>query len=280
MKHTVWITSFILLFSDAGWGTQKWTTSVPPAIPPNGSTMRIGVGCYDAWTFLPLDCQFSFSLTGIELSGGHIHYDRPNGGLSISPLLPAIFVNISDHTDYQYKTLRYEAPQASGIVTLNSTYTPPYGYRCLNPADCKYEGTINIRIEGLQDLPASGDHHVVVRGGTASHPQGTSATPKTIETFEEIAEKYFLLTDGRRLSVNDISLPGGGLFDVDGTWSPPHVSHRIGTDVDINRADGGGVLRNCTQDIYLRNAIAAVAAETEFAHLLCESGGRKHIDFD
>lgn len=35
------------------------------------------------------------------------------------------------------------------------------------------------------------------------------------------------------LRINDISLPYGGLFDINGTWKPPHNSHRTGEDVDV-----------------------------------------------
>jgi hypothetical protein len=35
------------------------------------------------------------------------------------------------------------------------------------------------------------------------------------------------------MRINDVSLPYGGLFDVNGDWRDPHVSHRSGKDVDI-----------------------------------------------
>ena len=36
-----------------------------------------------------------------------------------------------------------------------------------------------------------------------------------------------------RLCINDISLPFGGLFDINGNWRRPHGSHRMGVDIDI-----------------------------------------------
>jgi hypothetical protein len=35
------------------------------------------------------------------------------------------------------------------------------------------------------------------------------------------------------LVVTDASLAWGGLYDYKNTWSPPHKTHRIGTDVDV-----------------------------------------------
>jgi murein endopeptidase len=35
------------------------------------------------------------------------------------------------------------------------------------------------------------------------------------------------------LFINDMSLPYGGLFDVNGDWKTPHKTHRIGKSADI-----------------------------------------------
>lgn len=40
---------------------------------------------------------------------------------------------------------------------------------------------------------------------------------------------------GKPLVLNDISLPHGGLLDVDSNWKTPHSSHRKGIDADILR---------------------------------------------
>lgn len=37
-----------------------------------------------------------------------------------------------------------------------------------------------------------------------------------------------------RLAVIDMSLPWGGLFDIDGNWVSPHSLHRIGKSLDVN----------------------------------------------
>ena len=38
---------------------------------------------------------------------------------------------------------------------------------------------------------------------------------------------------GILLRVNDMSLPRGGLFDVDNNWTGPHDGHRLGREADI-----------------------------------------------
>ena len=47
----------------------------------------------------------------------------------------------------------------------------------------------------------------------------------------------YLETEKGTLRINDISLIWGGLFDYDvmnTPWSPPHKSHRIGENVDVD----------------------------------------------
>ena len=97
--------------------------------------------------------------------------------------------------------------------------------------------------------------------------------------FPQFPKKYFELTK-RKLSINDLSLPNGGLFDLNGLWNTAkgHDTHRHGNDADINRTDGGGVLKNCEDDKKLKEAVSKIGAG--IPTLLCESGGRKHIDFD
>jgi hypothetical protein len=56
---------------------------------------------------------------------------------------------------------------------------------------------------------------------------------------------------------------------------PDHQDHRTGTDADINQK---GIA--CLADKSFRKAIATVAAGGPFPNRLCESGGRKHINFD
>ncbi len=49
------------------------------------------------------------------------------------------------------------------------------------------------------------------------------------------------------MRINDISLPLGSLFDVNGTWLNPHVSHRVGKDVDIENGNLAVLQRNMSR---------------------------------
>ena len=176
------------------------------------------------------------------------------------------------------KWIYYIAPEASGEVNYIATVIPPPTHACWG--DCKDVLGIYVRVLGLARLPDNSNYYVVVRGGTDTHLEGTYGTPETFKTLKNIAQKYFKRTDGRKLSINDLSLPMGGLFDIYNDWVAPHKTHRTGTDADINSEDGGGVSTNCNDDQHLHKAVKEVAKGQPRPLFDCREGALKHIDFD
>jgi len=194
--------------------------------------------------------------------------------------------------------VKHPLPEVSGNIEREIIVTAPPGWACSGgcwtPDSTRYLDTIHVEIKGFDPnpLPDTGDYHIVGRNDTVRHPQGTYGKSDTINKVKEIAKEYFRKTKGRKLSVNDISLPKGGLFDYKNTWATPHKEHRTGTDVDINRKDGGGVFTDCWEDKKLKDAVREVANRKPYPVLRCEddagrpvppddpSGKFKHIDFD
>jgi hypothetical protein len=111
--------------------------------------------------------------------------------------------------------------------------------------------------------------------------------------LEQIANIYRHLT-ADRLSVNDMSLPEGGLFDVYATRpdskgqlhtsQPPHKGHRVGFAFDVNTHDGAGqvVERNDGGSFDLAveefDRLVSVDPTTVPNQIFCESGGRIHVN--
>ncbi len=115
-------------------------------------------------------------------------------------------------------------------------------------------------------------------GQTTTHPDNHYGATYTVETVGIIAMEYFRRT-GTTLGINDMSLEWGGLLDIDGNWTTPHITHRKGTSADIDRhvynpRTGENVLMNCESDRRFREIV-----NRYYSRLVCESGGRKHIDF-
>ncbi len=111
---------------------------------------------------------------------------------------------------------------------------------------------IVAKVTGLEPLPLYSANYVIT-GQTSTHPVNNWATPTTNQKilalaadFKNVQDKLNAVLEGcgkptwsiQQLSVNDMSLPGGGLFDVGNSpWQPPHQAHEQGYSVDFNRWD-------------------------------------------
>ena len=128
--------------------------------------------------------------------------------------------------------LLYTAPEFGGRVVISATAI--VGQETMVSQD-----TLEVRVPGLQLLPTSTNYDQV--GGTVRHtgpPSQTPndnhyGTPEMLAILADLAVAVDSLDDGSRLVVNDMSLPRGGLFDIEGNWIPSHVTHRVGLDADI-----------------------------------------------
>jgi len=86
-------------------------------------------------------------------------------------------------------------------------------------------------------VPPAGPHYITAVNDT-NHSRYTFGVPNMIAGVQTgvqcLAEKFWELSEGFILSFNDLSLPGGGLFDIGQDWYTPHAFHRLGRSVDIN----------------------------------------------
>jgi hypothetical protein len=114
---------------------------------------------------------------------------------------------------------------------------------------------------------------------TEEHPQGFWGTKGTLQAFTKIADditNYQSLHNAalqsckknpwlhgqiQPLSVNDIALPTGGLFDLDKNWKPGtgHYSHNRGEGGDFNRFGAYNTKQGMTIIVH----IDALGNETE-----------------
>lgn len=179
------------------------------------------------------------------------------------------------------------------------------------------EGAIEISFRELRQLPAMDDLYRRIRGeskATTRLPDDShfndvafAGTEIALEAMRLIAEEFKSKTtnaaaqESELIRPNDMSLPLGGVFDIFDQWRPDHETHRDGLDIDINRSsqvvDSMGQDKqrnevNCTADINFVEAVNAVLSPVRTITLrprgqaprkvqtavLCESGGKKHID--
>ena len=166
---------------------------------------------------------------------------------------------------------RYQASLFGGKERIIATMTLSAAY-----ADTD---TVVVRVPGLVLLP-EGDTYDKV-GGTCRHHGPRNDTlyrdcrtpdddhwidPEACDSLVSAAEDFLNGEWNRareRMRINDVSLPQGGLFDVNGDWHGPHVSHRIGKDVDI---ENRGRLQQLRRTLERRGWLYIPEGPTFFPH--------------
>jgi len=157
--------------------------------------------------------QYSFD----GLPGGHVDHDGNNNGMPRA-------VQVHDG-----ETVALVFGPGCGSYTETLTM---YAYDG-KVGSASGTGTI---AEGSFEELTSGPDYVLI-GQAGYHPQNHFATSATNIALRSIAQEYRLQTK-ERLYFGDMSLPLGGLFDVNADWASPHVERRNGTCADISAVTG------------------------------------------
>ncbi|MDE3058448.1 MAG: penicillin-insensitive murein endopeptidase [Bacteroidota bacterium] len=181
----------------------------------------------------------TFQAKGVEGTGGHNHNGRPAG----------TFTATSGTTDADGKFVStYTASAFGGIERITAI-----------SGDVKDSADVNVKVGGLVELTGGSNYELV---GTPNSYSGTNdpcrespptslhysnhyGIPDLISAVQNIASSYSSLHLGIKLRINDMSLPWGGLFDINNDWSTPHAEHRVGINADIG-FNGIGENDGCT----------------------------------
>lgn len=259
------------------------TFSAPSNLTPGANSQGVvNFACYDIDGIKPINCTVTASLSALDPAfGGHVNHTaaQPLGTITDpnSPGQGGTFLIGSTLNGF---TVVYKAPEASGRVEFDTSWTFPRGYVCLDNGrqTCSFTDHLEVAIE-LQPLDPDASLFILT-GATTPHPLNHFGTADAVTRLRMIAQKYKKDTQ-KKLSINDMSLPNGGLFDLCSTWNPAdkcppaapnggHSTHRAGTDADIDQQG-----TPCLKDDEFLEAVLAAGATRQ-----CESGGRKHVDFD
>ena len=175
----------------------------------------------------------------VKNSGGHIEDghtgSRPKG--EITDDYDNKIDTITFTEGETQKMVKYKASEVSGEERIIAEIEG--GGRC--------EGTINVKVPELTPLGAK--QNLLPWGGTAEHKLGDNnyGTGYTLSAVYYAVGKYakdYVLNTAPDvyLAVIDMSLPSGGLFDINGDWDTPHDWHRVGRSVDFSKyyKDSGG----------------------------------------
>jgi hypothetical protein len=148
-----------------------------------------------------------------RLPSGHAHSGGPTGSVEPSSFtLPPQWPELVP--------IVFRAPDACGKIRLTADGGTQIA-RCF----------IDVVVGGLTPLIASTG--IALSGSKPSHPSNHWGTPALVAGLQELGRRFFAQFQ-KNIWVNDISLPVGGLFDFQNTWTPPHRTHRDGRDADVN----------------------------------------------
>lgn len=130
-------------------------------------------------------------------------------------------------------TLKIPDPKYATSIALPLQYSG-----ACNSAETRY---MDIMISDLVPLSASGTTYVLIGGekGKHTHYSGTHyGTVETIAAIRNLADRWRAThPNSYKLAINDISLPWGGSFDLQGDWNhnSSHFNHSFGISVDIRK---------------------------------------------
>jgi len=102
----------------------------------------------------------------------------------------------------------------------------------------------------FQELPES-EYYTRLRNPDESHPDSCAffGTKKMNAQIEALAKAYYENKNRHvKISINDMSLKYGGVFDLHNNCSNPHWRHRTGESVDINRGPDLEVLKRIIKE--------------------------------
>ncbi|HYC89436.1 MAG TPA: hypothetical protein VEO54_09515 [Thermoanaerobaculia bacterium] len=177
-------------------------------------------------------------------SGGHPHLVSGNTTPPVADILdiaaPSGVTNASGIYTTEVKGMNIAGhlkitAESTGVVPGVTTKSQPFG--------------LHVGFNNLVDLAPLDEPDLAgylrLTGHNAATCAGTGcdnhrdlshyAAPEMAGFLLDMAKEYNDTVGPAVIGVNDISLPDGGLFDIDGTWSPSHWYHRIGCGVDIDK---------------------------------------------
>lgn len=182
------------------------------------ATLELEVGVYDGETPVP-DRTVTLSLTPNEGTAGHLHIGGKSPGRLSRTVVP---------TGSGVARVRYFAPVASGPVTIRGT----------SEQAAEALDSIRVKVPGLVPLGAGTAYARV--GSPGDHAGRYTGTPAFVAALQALASAFhqtYSPPADSLLGFNDMSLPQGGIFDLNNTWAGEHAEHRVGTNVDMRTRD-------------------------------------------
>lgn len=208
-----------------------------------GSAARWALRCNSGkWT-----AKEEYSFWNDEF-GGHYHFDPPPPGLAASSV--TLSISTPPVTAYQQTPSPIYFPEMQG----NTTYYyweafPSFAAKIQEQftayGACQYSavGYVDVKISGLVEM-TEGQNYILYNSDESIgyHPDNHYGAQKLVETLKIIADGYrAVFPNSAPIQINDMSLPWGGIFDIDRDWKRSPAStywlHEQGYGADISKTN-------------------------------------------
>lgn len=173
--------------------------------------------------------QVSVSYTNSPSNAGHSHAGPPPGlqnasGATLATPVTSPRMQIGSPFEFYWKV---SAPAYATKVS----WTARYSYACIGATSM----IADMKVTNLVELPP-GPGYTLDGAKPGVHPSNHFGTSAMNAALRQLAADYAATCPGAAaLSYNDMSLPWGGLFDLNQNWKTPHEEHRSGNNIDVGK---------------------------------------------
>lgn len=201
-------------------------------IPQMDSTVKVDVQLLDALgnpDTKSAGILITFDSTAIDVSmAGHFHDGAPGG----------TFQNADSQVSF---TCTLTANGSCSIFFLAPTNAGNYEISATTVSGLHDSQGLRVIVPNLVLLEPSSEGDYTLTGANNFHPVNHYGT-SYLTTLIDVVGSTFKHYTGKKLGINDMSLAWGGLFDIGpidfnnySFWSFPHILHRLGNSVDIDK---------------------------------------------
>lgn len=206
----------------------------------------------------------SFTVDVTPNSGGHEHHDasRPKGSIS----------KTQGTTDANGEvSLVFAASEIAGIHTVKASCDGCTNNPAVKELQVKVPDLLPISPNPPQNLDGtyvyaltSADN--IHAGNGRYHHNQYYLTELSRQNLRALTESFSAEGWGI-VALNDASLFWGGLYDIAGNWSPSHVGHRIGKEIDISFVRMNNIISGNKQQQFYKKFCEDKTVEVPFSIL-------------
>ena len=199
----------------------------PPVVMPKKTGNNVADMAVTLLTPAPAEgVDVKLTIERVKDSGGHIEDEhtgtRPKGEITDNDGNKIDTITFAEGETQ--KMVKYKADEVSGEEKIIAEIVN---------REVKCEETVRVRVPGFVSL-GGGYYSLKTQPSDNKHTGVYNVSSWVRGLFNRIAAIYNQrFPDDGTLVVTDASLAWGGLYDYMNTWSPPHNTHRIGTDIDV-----------------------------------------------